>query len=88
MKETESRSENPADPFGYEWIESPSHPGNYFYRNPFARPAARAFLRILDDGLFAYEAKSAFHYRDELVAIAGKRRVSADLFPDELHPAG
>ena len=79
MKETESRSEFSADPFGYELIESPSHPGNHFYRNPL--PAALPDIpAILGDGLFAYEAKSAFHYRDELVAIAGERRVAPIFF--------
>jgi len=68
-----------ADPFGYELIESPSHPGNYFYRNPLP-PALPNIPAILGDGLFAYEAKSAFHYGDELAAIAGKRRVAPMFF--------
>ena len=87
MKETESRSEIPADPFGYELVESRSHPGNYFYRNPLPAPLPN-IPRIEQSGVFAYEAKSAFHYQDELVAIAGERRVAPIFFRHELHSAG
>jgi hypothetical protein len=79
MKETESRSEIPVDPFGYEWIESPGHPGNYFYRNPLPVPLPD-IARLEESGFFAYEAKSAFHYQQELMAIAGERRVAPMFF--------
>ena len=79
MKETESRPDIPPHPLGYEWIESSEHPGNYFYRNPSPAPLPN-IPRIAESGSFAYEAKSAFHYQDDLVAIAGERRVAPIYF--------
>ncbi len=79
MKRSESQPDIPPDAFGYEWTESSDHPG-ISLSQPFAGPAAEHPAKIAESGLFAYEAKSAYHYQDALMVIAGERRVAPIFF--------
>ncbi len=64
---------------GLQRIESHSHPGRYYYRNPMPPPLPD-YPCIKGDGLFTYHVFGASHYQQQLERITGGRREAAVYF--------